>query len=178
MGRATRIPSYVSHLAGHPVPQEGGEDDTERTARARGVSPGEPGESHAARFSVYLTLTGRLHWRGAPAVAGIRVARERKSLRNTLEKSHIHREKPMNIVRIRMTFAVALVLVMSGDRPLGRRRRGRAGSRCREGSMVTRPHHRQGGDRARVWRDIDLFVCLNRRNYRPLCYWQLCGLSS
>ena len=33
----------------HPVPQEGGEDDTERTARARGVSRGEPAESHAAR---------------------------------------------------------------------------------------------------------------------------------
>ena len=29
--------------AGHPVPQEGGEDDTESTARARGVSRGEPG---------------------------------------------------------------------------------------------------------------------------------------
>ena len=30
-------------------PKEGGEDDTERTARARGVSRGEPAESHAAR---------------------------------------------------------------------------------------------------------------------------------
>ena len=43
----------------------GGQDDTKRTARARGVSPGEPGESHAARFS-RLTQTGRPRWRARP----------------------------------------------------------------------------------------------------------------
>ena len=35
------------------------QNDTQRTARARGVSPGEPGVSHAARVH-QLTLTGRL----------------------------------------------------------------------------------------------------------------------
>ena len=36
----------------------GVQNDTQRTARARGVSRGEPVESHAARFS-HLTQTGR-----------------------------------------------------------------------------------------------------------------------
>ena len=54
----------------------GGQDDTQRAARARGVSWGEPGESHAARAKK-LTQTGRPH-RGRARGAGVRVARERQ----------------------------------------------------------------------------------------------------
>ena len=45
-----------------------------------------------------------------------------------------------------------------------------------EKGMVDRPHHRQGGDRAGVRRDVDRFVCLDRRNHRPVYYWRLCEL--
>ena len=38
---ARPILAYPPPVPQHPVPQEGGEDDTERTVGARGVSPGE-----------------------------------------------------------------------------------------------------------------------------------------
>ena len=47
-----RHPASVSHMTGYPAAKKiktGGANDTQRTATARGVSPGEPGESHAAR---------------------------------------------------------------------------------------------------------------------------------
>ena len=52
-------PPWVAsdNLAGFSGAQEV-PNDTERTARARGVSPGEPGESHAARVT-NRTQTGR-----------------------------------------------------------------------------------------------------------------------
>ena len=46
--RNRQLPSGI--WQGTLCPKKGGEDDTERAARARGVSPGEPGESLAARF--------------------------------------------------------------------------------------------------------------------------------
>ena len=62
IGSHTRITSYVYYRpktdnfcqASVRAPcssEKGVQNDTQRTARARGVSPGEPGESHAARFS-------------------------------------------------------------------------------------------------------------------------------
>ena len=57
--------------------EEGGSNDTQRTARAHGVSPGEPGESHAARVHK-LTLTGRPR-------CGRESSQGAVSLRNTLK---------------------------------------------------------------------------------------------
>ena len=47
---SNRPGSSPSHPSAKPHQQTEVQNDTQRTARARGVSPGEPGESHAARF--------------------------------------------------------------------------------------------------------------------------------
>ena len=56
-----------------------------------------------------------------------------------------------NIASITRIFAVALVLVLTAT---GLWATGAAGSRRRQ-AVRHRPHNRQGGDRAGVWRDTD-----------------------
>ena len=62
----------------------------------------------------------------------------------------------MNIVRIRMTFAVALVLVVPAT-GLWAGGAGEAPAAVAEKEMVTRPQHRGDGGGTAVWWDINLY---------------------
>ena len=61
----------------------------------------------------------------------------------------------MNIAKISLTFAIALVLVLTATGLWAAGRRRGAGSRRRQ-EVCNRPRHRQGGVRARVRRDNNL----------------------
>ena len=87
--------------------------------------------------------------------ADVRVARERQSAPQYSRKIYKTEER-MNIVKIGMTFAVALVLILTATGLWAAGAEEEPAARCSRQEVCDRPQHRQGGGGTPVRRDNNL----------------------